>query len=378
MKKDVLVYGALTVFIVTTVLWGFNHYFEYHEEVRDIGMSSQARRNPYLAAERFLKKFDMRSRVISSMLQMKSLPPTSDVLLIPTGRYDLSAEKINELLDWVRKGGHLILRARRTAGSDMFFNRLGVKTYHEKKKKLFSKTHYAVVNVHVSKKIENKKVTFDSDVWLKKTGKKNPSWYVEGKNGNQLLEYHIGEGYISLLSDLDFMNNEHIAKHDNAAFLYTLVHMQKDNHALWLIANDDMPSLLSIIWHKTPASVVSLLVLIVFWLWYTTRRLGPLLTPASLQRRSLREHITASGLYQWRNQNRTSLFLSVRAALIEQLAQTRPQWTRLSEQELADKLAYIAGVGSERILPVLQAKTADRENEFTQYIEILSIIRKRL
>lgn len=378
MRRQILIYGGLASFIVVAALWLFFHYFEYSREVRDIGMSNQARQNPYLAAERFLKQFGMQTRIINSMLKMKTLPPASDVLLIPTGRYDLSPEKIRELMSWVRKGGHLVLRARQAAGNDEFLARLGVATYRKKSKKLFTKPRYSVVDVHVNKEIENKKVTFNADRWLKNTGKNKLSWYAKGKHGNQLLEYRFGEGYVSLLSDLGFMTNVNIGKHDNAAFLYTLVHMKKQDHTLWIVAHDDMPSLLSIIRHKAPASVLSLLVLIGFWLWYTTRRLGPLQQPAASERRSLREHITASGLYLWRNQNRTSLFLSVRSALLEQLAQSRPQWARLGDRDLAEKLAQLADIAPERILPVLQAKTADRENEFTQYIEILSTIRKRL
>ena len=95
-------------------------------------------------------------------------------------------------------------------------------------------------------------------------------------------------------------------------------------------------------------------------------------------RRSLREHITSSGFYQWRNHNRTVLFLSARSALQEQIAQTRPLWAKLDEMRLAGKLGKIAAIPSDQVLSVLQAQQADKEVEFTQFIEILSVIRKKL
>lgn len=383
MKRQLLIYGGLAVFLITTVLWWFFNTFEYQEQVKDTGFSAEARRDQYLAAERFLKKFGMQTKSVTSMLQMKKLPSTSDVLVIPTGRYDLSSRRIKELMAWVRRGGHLVMRARRihagdTVGDDQFFRLLGVETHRKKKKGFFHSADVKAINVHVNDHIEDKKVTFDVDRWMKNTGKNSLSWNVKGKHGSQLLEFRIGDGYVSLLSDLQFMNNANIAKHNNAAFLYTLVHMSGDNRTMWIVRNDNMPSLLSIINQKAHASVVATIVLLLFWLWYTTRRFGPLRMPAGNVRRSLREHISASGLYQWRNRNRTALFLNVKSALAEQIAQTRPLWVQLDDKELAAKLAPVAGIPADRILPVLQSKVADKENEFTQYIEILSLIRKRL
>lgn len=382
MNRQRLIYVGLAVFLVSVVVWWFFDTFEYKVQVKDMGFSAAARRDPFLAAQHFLKKFGMQVKSTPSMLEMKKLPQTRDVLFIPTGRYDLSLQKNQELLGWVRRGGHLIVRARRTAGNtvgdDDLFNVLGVQVYHKTHKNPFQKDKATVIKVHVNAKIGDKQVTFDSDYWMKSMGKRQPSWRVDGQRGSHVLEYHLGDGYVSLLSDLGFMENAHIAEHDNAAFLYTLVHMRNDNHRIWIVQNDNMPSLMSIIRHKSPATLVTLAILLLFWLWYTTRRFGPLQKPASSHRRSLREHIAASGLYQWRNHNRTSLFMDVKAALLEQIAQTRPLWRQLSDKELADKLARTAGIPADRVFSVLQATGVDKENEFTQYIEVLSLIRKKL
>ena len=383
MNRQRLIYAALAVFLVSMAVWWFFNTFEYKVQEKDTGFSSAARHNRYLAAERFLKKFGMQTKSIPSMLEMKQFPETSDVLLIPTGRYDLSADKVHELMGWVKRGGHLIVRARRivagdTAKNDNLFNMLGVETYRKAKKNPFGKDKLDVITVHVNSNIEDKQVVFDGSCWIKATGKRQPSWRVDSKNGSHILEYQIGDGYISVLSDLDFMDNSQIAKHDDAALLYTLVHMTNDTQRVWIVQNDNMPSLISVIANKAPATLVSLGILLLLWLWYTTRRFGPLQKPAASNRRSLREHIIASGLYQWRNHNRTSLFLNVKTALLEQVTQTRPLWTQLSEKELADKLSKIAGIPADKVLGVLQSKAVDKENEFTQYIEVLSLIRKRL
>lgn len=384
MKRQWLIYGSLAAFIVIMLVWWFFHTFEYREEIKDTGFSAEARQNPYLAAERFLEKFDMHIKTVPSMLELTKFPKTSDVLFIPTGRYDLSLQKDQALLKWVRRGGHLIVRARKvragdTAADDGLLHLLGVQTHEKRQKgKAITGVKMDVVDVHVNSKIENKKVDFNINHWIKDTGKYPFSWRVNGKHGSQLLEYQLGDGYVSLLSDMRFMDNLHIAKHDNAAFLYTLVHMNQDNHRIWIVRDDNMPSLLSLISKKTPASVVSLLILLLCWLWYTTRRFGPLRRPELGSRRSLHEHIAASGMYLWRNHHQSTLFRNVKTALLEQIAQVRPLWMKLGDEQLATKLSKLAGIPANRILTVLQANTVEKETEFTQYIEILSLIRKKL
>jgi hypothetical protein len=383
MKRQTLLIAVVVLLLLAILVWLFFTVFERRVEEHETGFQGEARQNEYLAAERFLQKYGMQIKSLSTILDLKAMPPSDDVLFIPTARYDLSPEKIQEILSWVKHGGHLITRSRRPFSGkivkdDTLFDLLGVETHAKKEIDLLDTTKPSVIDVHVNSKIEDKKVEFDMNVWMKDLEKHDISWRVKGENGSQLLEYQIGEGFVTLLSDIGFLKNSRIAKHDHAAFLYTLVHVDNRNRNIWIVRNDDMPSLLSVLRQKAAASLIALAIFLVFWLWYVTRRFGPLQQTEEGLRRSLREHITSTGFFQWRCHNRSTLFLNAKLALQEQIAQSRPLWTKLGEAELAAKLAKIAGVPTEKILAVLQAGKADKENEFTQYIEILSQIRKKL
>jgi len=383
MNRQALVLSLIGMLLAAAAAWWFFENFEHRVEEKDVGFHGEASRNDFLAAERFLEKFGMQIESLPTILDLKKMPQHNDVLFIPTGRYDLATQKMTELLNWVEQGGHLIVRARRPSRSgikmdDELFASLGVETHTQKDNSLFETENRAVIDVQVNDKIENKKVEFDKNVWLQDVGENDLSWQVDGANGSHLLEYHLGDGYVTLLSDIEFLDNDAIAEHDHASFLYTMVHIDNTNRRIWIIRNDDMPSLLSMLKDKAPATLILLGVLILFWLWYTTRRFGPLQPAPKMARRSLREHITSSGFYQWRNHNRTELFVSARTALQEQIAQTRPLWAKLDEMKLAGKLGKIAAIPSDQVLSVLQAQQADKEVEFTQFIEILSVIRKRL
>jgi len=383
MNRQALFFGSLVVLMIALVTWWFFDTFEYYREIKDVGFSSRAEQNPYLAAERFLDKYNIKVKSLPSILALKKLPNTSEVLFIPTGRYDMSTDRLQQIMSWVNKGGHLIVRARRiTAGEknseDELFSKLGVEGYRKKQKGFTQHYNADVVDVKINSSIENKKVEFNADTWMKNVGKLEPSWQVDGENGSKLLEYKLGDGYISLLSDLRFMDNTHIGKHDHAAFLYTLVHIDDNTRGMLIIRNDDMPSLIGLIAQHAPATLLALGILLLAWLWYVTRRFGPIQRPEGKARRSLREHIIAVGHFQWRNRNRNELFASARTALLEQIAQSRPPWAGLSEQVLSARLSKLAGLPADRILAMLQAGRVERENDFAQSIEIISLIRKNL
>lgn len=383
MNRQAVIFGLIGVLVASGVAWWFFDTFERRVEEKDVGFQGEARRNDYLAAERFLQKFGMEIKSLPTILDLKTMPETKDILFIPTGRYDLAPEKMQELLAWVKQGGHLIVRARRGSRrgvemNDELFQSLGVETHTSKKIAFFADEKSEVIDVHVNKKVENKKVEFYKGVWMEDLASHELSWQVDGENGSHLLEYSLGEGYVTLLSDTAFMGNASIAKNDHASFLYTMVHINNRDRQLWIIRNDDMPSLLSLVKDKAPATLILFGIFIVFWLWYVSRRFGPLIASPKPVRRSLREHITSSGFYQWRNHHRTELFLSAKTALQEQIAQSRPLWAKLDEMKLAGKLGKIASIPSDQVLSVLQAEKADKETEFTQFIEILSVIRKKL
>ncbi len=383
MNRNTMIIAVLVISIASLVAYWFFDTFEHRVEEKEVGFHGEARRNNFLAAERFLEKFGMQIQSLPTILDLKDMPDTNDVLFIPTGRYDLAPEKIDELLDWVRAGGHLIVRARRPTttkaqGKDELLDRLGVEVNYRKKNLILAGSDYKEIKVHVNEQTEDKQVTFNANVWLLDNEVNTLSWQVTGEDGSHLLEYNLGQGWVTVLSDIAFLHNNRIDEFDHASFLYTVVHIDNSKRNLWIIRHDDMPSLWSIMWQRAPQAIMIFGLFLVFWLWYVTRRFGPLIQPERLHRRSLREHITSSGFYQWRNNNRTELFQSARLALQEQIAMLRPLWAKLDNDNLAGKLARTSGLPKERILQVLKTSQVEKESDFAQLIETLSVIRKKL
>jgi len=426
MNRVVLIIVAVVTLLVAGISWWFFENYERYEKEVEIGYSGEAAKNPYYAAELFLKKYNMQVESLPSILELKEMPGTNDILFIPTKRFDIGDDRVAELMEWVKQGGHLIALARYHRkddyeARDALFDELGVKTEHRfdilpffgmllegieenieeeqaeqntedstdapdttidkkeweksKKKKKWWRT---VLNIPVNDKIEDKKVRFWPSKWMINQGRYEPAWEVQGNHGAQLLEFHIEQGWVTLLSEIDFLTNYHIDKYDHAAFLHTLVHVDNSERKLWIIRNGDRPSLISILFDEYSPAMYAFIVFVLFWLWFASRRFGPLAPNSKAVRRSMSEHIVSTGHFQWRNKNKLELLSSVQKALYEQIAQTRPLWVRLSEKELAGKLAKLAGLEEAKVYKALTTKSADRELDFAATIEVFSTIRKKL
>jgi hypothetical protein len=139
-------------------------------------------------------------------------------------------------------------------------------------------------------------VAFSGSAYLS-DAEQTAHWWVEDEPGDRLLQYRIGDGLITVLSDNSFLGNDEIGKRDHALFLALLV---GNDRRAWLLYSSDMPSLAVLLWHKAPYLVVSFLLLCGLWLWRLTRRSGPLLVPQSTARRNLLEHLDAAAGYAWR------------------------------------------------------------------------------
>ena len=413
-RVTLIIVAVVTVLVGSLIGWFLTSYERYEKEI-NTGYSGEAATNRFYAAELFLKKYNMEIKSLPSILELKEMPDTSDVLFIPTKRYDISTDRVAELMDWVRKGGHLIVLARYDSKKDAdrkdeLFETLGVSSEHEfdiepivemflgefvddeqeteskpesgeakgKDGDTESPEHSSTLNIQINDKIEDKKVRFIQSKWMTTEGRYETSWEVQGKKGSQLLEFHIDEGWVTLLSGIEFMTNANLDKEDHAAFLHTLVHINNSDRKLWIIRNDDNPSLLSILYNEQYPIFISFIMFVLFWLWYASRRFGPVAPDPQAVRRSMSEHIVSTGHYQWRSRNRKELLHSVQKALHEQIVQTHPLWVRLSDKERAGKLAKLAGLNEEKVYLAITTKSAERELEFTAIIEVFSKIRKKL
>lgn len=368
------------VAILLTVLIGSGGYWFYQNfalvpEKISIGFQGEARYNSLLAAERFL---NTKASPAKSMAGLAGLPPSNGTLVMPTQPYELGPQQAGALLGWVRAGGHLIVvpaasAADNKTGQDWLLSGLGVRSVNNPAR---AREPFVPTNVDIPAASDFMQVSFKPCTTLEQRGTKTYSAGA-GDMGGHMLRYRLGTGFLTVLSDADFMHNGSIGRYDNAAFLWYLTHYQRQGE-IWLIYSGDMPPLWKWLGMNAWTVLVSAALLLVAWLWSGSRRFGPVRAAAPLARRRLLDHIEASGRFLWQQGQRAKLLNGARAALLRMLEARHPALAGLPAGEVAAHLAALSNSTPGAIQKALFDRYAPNEYEFTEAISLLETIRKTL
>ena len=105
---------------------------------------------------------------------------------------------------------------------------------------------------------------------------------------------------------------------------------------------------------------------------------GPRVVAGTDERRSIIEHIHASGLFVWRHAGRSSLRESSTEALLRDADARHPGLSRLARTGQAEAIARITGQSAQWVLDVLTGSEEKGHRGFTQDIQRIQEIRKEL
>ena len=105
---------------------------------------------------------------------------------------------------------------------------------------------------------------------------------------------------------------------------------------------------------------------------------GPRIVAGVDERRSILEHIHASGLFVWRHAGRFSLRESSTEALLREADARHPGLSRLARTKQAEAIARITGQSAQWVLDVLMGSEEKGRRGFTQDIQKIQEIRKEL
>ncbi len=411
---------------------------ELRETDKYTGYTGEARVNPMLAARRFLKRMGVPAETVENIQAITPLPSTRDAILIWTQRETLSDERANTLLDWVRNGGHLIVVAREhtwmddfdfddeeeaqeqeSAPTDTLLDPLGIGS-HNVDRQLIDWEDSNVSEIVLPGREKPIEVEFQAYSRLRGAG--GADRIVKDELGVLGIHRRIKKGHISVLSDLYFIGNDSIGEHDNAEFLMRVILWREQNppqnwlqrrlnwgylsletlpgaegeagrevpriHKLtgeesgpskvWLVFNDDMPPLLSWLWHNAaPVMIVSLLMFLT-WVAYAAPRFGPVQPVPPPARRRILEHIEAGGYYLWKHRRQARLIQGVREALDKRLRALHPGWAELNLAERERHLSKLCDLPVENVRLILHQDAARNTHEFTRIIQQIEAIRKKL
>lgn len=390
----------LPLFILALLPAAFFAGFTLEKQDRDIGPSSEARLNPWLAAGRVLEKQGQNVRFAPSY---GSLPRHADVIVLATPPEYLDRKEQTALLNWVRQGGHLVteLQTVSTADeapdeNDLLYKTLGVQLHDAADEENEAATEsdpdntartgaepkpvtkttprtYLPTQIAGEGEIQS---TLDADYFLSYHAAP-PEWVVHSGERAHALRFVHEKGRITVLSDLLWLHNRNLGTADNAALLWRIVNA-KAGATVWLVHGEERPSLLALLLQNAGLLLKAAALFVLVWLWQASRRFGPVHAARENNRRRLSEHLEASGRYLLQHGATALLLDASRQRLLHDVQRQHPQWRRLPAEKLAQHLGARAQLESAAILRVLNTGTPDNLLQFTADIRLLNRLRKAL
>jgi hypothetical protein len=193
---------------------------------------------------------------------------------------------------------------------------------------------------------------------------------IRDRDGGRIIKFSHGLGKVTVLSNFDLMTYKNMGESDHAELIWHLV--SSGNTAVpqvILALSRQGEGFLS--WMLTHAWMVavSAITLLLVWLWRVIPRMGPLAVPVPIARRSLIEHIVATGAYLVKKKQWQSLVAPLRLKFMLAFKARHPRVINMSESAMLQYAARQLQVDENVLARVLFIPVSN-------LIETLDVIRK--
>lgn len=179
----------------------------------------------------------------------------------------------------------------------------------------------------------------------------------DAAQGDVVARLQVGRGTLDVLADLDFLSTANLQESRSVelvAQLFPLDARGPHRGTVHLVHVTEIPSLWLLLVREGWKVWLPLLLALAGWLAARMRRFGPVLPAANEGRRSLLEHVVASGEHQWRYRRADRLHAAMRDAFVTRLRRRDPQTAALEGE------AHISALVDRLRLPASQIRDALR------------------
>jgi hypothetical protein len=402
----IVLLALLGVVVLGGLAAWFLHTYERVERMLPMPRTGEARRNPLYALQVALRKDEV---TVQSRRRLQLFPngkeapvplAARDTVVIYNDPRTLTGAEVAGLLRWVEQGGHLVVR---TPPMDLLAKNAPVpllaqlqlrplgRDRSECEEVKGARAHPAVAEGATDGDEGVAAAHDDADDYdgggilfcgarrFTLVGANPAASWGDLKNGYVFARIERGRGSVDVLADLDFLDSDQLE--EPASFLLARQLLQPNYGAgtVHLVYAAQMPSLWATIIRRSWMAWAPLLLALGFWLWRRMQRFGPQFTAAASERRSLLEHIVASGEHAYRYGYAHLLYHAARDAFLARLRRRDPQAAALQgEPQLMLLAARFNGVPAAEIRDALLPPFSNDHNAFRTRIATLIRLRNRL
>ncbi len=364
--------AVVIVAILGGATWFFFDNFKRVEVDEETGYQGAARVNPLLAAERLYTSLGAPARTLPGALE--TLPPADHAILLVSERRSINEQQMNALKDWVKGGGRLVVALDEAPSLDPILAWLGVRVQGNQEKEKEKEPGSEVLPM----KSRSGPAPIEAPKVPRLVDSRNAANFVVGSTaGKFLLRFYEGQGRVIVLSDATFLTNHEIGKNGHARAAWAIVNAETPPKGVWIVVHEDMPTLLGLLARHAWAASASGLLLLGAWLWRAGSRFGPVAPDPPRDRRSLLEHIEATGDLLLRVGRSEDLAQGVRAALMRRVEVREPETAKLPTAALVQRLAAVAKISPKRVDAALNGAITSPADLVTT-VQTLETVRRSL
>jgi len=385
MNRNTGLYALVGLVALATLLIYFFYTFERVTKTDPPHWSTAALENRFLAASELLQK---EGYAVNDLPSYGGVPTSPGLLFLATSNNGLSEEQAGALLDWVRKGNTLLVEAAPAVPGqqrlpDALLDPLGIRLLDKTRPQAASTPTLPPRDPRVPPPLtlstpDGDLSTTFNPAWTLTPPPDNTTELMAADEGPHVVSMALGQGQLTVLSDSAVFSNTAIDSADNAALLSYLVHRQLPTGTVWIVFAGHYPTLFDLIWLHAWPLVLSAALFLACWLWWSSRRFGPLLPGIVSPRRQLSEHLRACGRYLWYAGQQARLYKALRRSLVQRMLRRHPQWRRLSNNELLTALATHSGLGEDALRRALTDPPSHELARFLTDVRVLNQLRKQL
>ena len=424
MTRRIVWIGVIVAALLALGFLGFINFFEEVPVKRHTPPEAEARRNPYLAFERFMLRMGRPLERQNDARQLDHLPPGSIVILDEQRRAHMTAERLDRLLAWVHGGGYLIVAPESGTRDDPILKAFQLSRFER-----------AAANATPPSAPTRDDEDEEEDSGPKADGKQcpaptapparqpgdlcaptpakqpppqryslqipgsprtlvadysgtglctdqiAPAWAAGAPGfGAQILHFRHGAGQVTFVNHLrGLLNNWRIGEHDHAELIWSLIEQQApgQNTRVTFVTRLSVPTLFEWLAESAWAALIAGAALLLLWLWRVVPRFGPPRPEAAPERRQLREHLAALGRYVWRLDGLDHWLAIARENFLQRLALRHPALAALPPGEQASALARLTGRSASMIAAALHGPAGSTTN-FTVALRTLKNLERSL
>ena len=406
---------VLGVVLLALVIWGLYSSIEFYNETEQSGWSRKALYNPYLAAQTFMNDSGIEVTDVDTLVKLDQLDSLGTLFFSDANQVQ-APRQLKQLMDWLEVGGNVIYSADSVShDDDLLLREFGVEVDWSKTEedaeadgeesslsetlrdynrqieegksreeiaREFGKSEEALTRIVFDDDIGEIEAAFGTSRVLQHAsfdddddaGLHQPFSWSSSEYGVHMMQFEVGEGLLTIVSDPGIWTSYHIDAHDNAYLLWLLSSEDGSFAILRSVLHDSIWVLMK---RNASELLIALGLLIVMMVWHQGNRFGRML-PRDLSRaRALGEHFSSVSHYLWHRRKAEYLVAPLRQAVLRRASLILGEFARADQARQFELIAERCDLNPEAIA---RAFSIDDFNEasFVQTVRLLKRIEQLL